>query len=100
MRTIGLVCMGAPGHFLPTLPLAHELTARGEVVLYFIPERYRDYVEAAGAIWQPYESSIMAGDRARPKRRVGAKVIQEAPGRFAQETAAAMPTLVERLAER
>lgn len=99
MSTFGFVCMGAPGHFLPTLAVAHELTARGDTVLYFIPERCRSHVEAAGAIWKPYVSGIIMGDSKRPKRRRGPELLQEAPIRFAQDTVAAMPHLVEQLTQ-
>jgi MGT family glycosyltransferase len=91
--------MGAVGHFLPTLAVVHELSARGEVVHYFIPERYRAHVEAAGAIWHPYGSTILVKDPDRPRRRNIDAVMAEVPCRFAEEMVAATPPLVEELSK-
>ncbi|QBD81378.1 hypothetical protein EPA93_37550 [Ktedonosporobacter rubrisoli] len=44
------------GHVNPTLALAEELIARGEQVIYYLPEEFRASVEATGAIFRPYES--------------------------------------------
>jgi MGT family glycosyltransferase len=42
------------GHVNPSLPLVAELTRRGHQITYFITEKYRARVEAAGAQFQPY----------------------------------------------
>jgi MGT family glycosyltransferase len=42
------------GHVNPSLPLVAELARRGHQITYFITEKYRARVEAAGARFQPY----------------------------------------------
>lgn len=44
----------AHGHVNPSLPLVAELVRRGHSITYFITQRYRAAVEAAGAVVQPY----------------------------------------------
>jgi MGT family glycosyltransferase len=43
------------GHVNPTLAIAQELVARGEQVIYYLPEPFRAAVEATGATFHPYE---------------------------------------------
>lgn len=98
MSTIAFVCMGVVGHFLPTLPVVRELASRGEAVVYFIPERYRAQVEAAGGVWQPYGSEVLVSKDRRPRRRKSPSLAEVAT-LLALDTAASLPALVERLAE-
>jgi MGT family glycosyltransferase len=46
----------AHGHMNPTLPLARELVNRGETIIYYTGEEFREKVEAAGAEFRTYES--------------------------------------------
>jgi MGT family glycosyltransferase len=41
--------LAAYGHITPTLPIVQELTDRGETVIYYLPESFRETVEAVGA---------------------------------------------------
>lgn len=43
------------GHVNPTLAIAQELVARGEQVIYYLPESFRASVEATDATFHPYE---------------------------------------------
>ena len=46
----------AYGHMNPTLPLTRELVNRGETIVYYTGEEFRDKVESAGAEFRTYES--------------------------------------------
>ena len=46
----------AHGHMNPTLPLVRELVNRGETIIYYSGEEFRERVEAAGATFRTYES--------------------------------------------
>jgi UDP:flavonoid glycosyltransferase YjiC (YdhE family) len=48
----------AYGHVNPTLAIAAELIARGEEVVYYLPERFRQTIEATGATFHPYQSAL------------------------------------------
>ncbi len=45
-------------HINPTLPLVQELIARGEEVIYYLTDPFKDAVEATGARFCRYESKI------------------------------------------
>ena len=51
-----LVYLGlpAPGHVNPTLPVVAELVRRGEHVIYYDSEEFRDPITATGAVFRPY----------------------------------------------
>jgi MGT family glycosyltransferase len=51
-----LVFFGEPGwgHTNPTLPLVAELVRRGERVIYYSVETFRESIERAGAVFRPY----------------------------------------------
>ena len=51
------LCMPAHGHLNPTLAVAQELVARGEEVIYYLPESFRATIEATGATFRGYEMS-------------------------------------------
>jgi MGT family glycosyltransferase len=45
-------------HINPTLPIVQELVARGEEVSYYLPERFRQKIEATGATFHSFETRI------------------------------------------
>jgi UDP:flavonoid glycosyltransferase YjiC (YdhE family) len=52
MATYVFMNLAAYGHITPTLPIVRELTDRGESVIYYLPESFRETVEAVGAQFQ------------------------------------------------
>jgi MGT family glycosyltransferase len=56
------ICMFLPfpayGPVNPTLAIAQELVSNGQTVIYYLPEEFRETVEATGAVFRPYESKI------------------------------------------
>jgi NDP-glycosyltransferase len=56
MATYAVFCTPGYGHVNPTLALAQELVARGQRVIYYLPEDFRPAVEATGAVFRLYES--------------------------------------------
>jgi MGT family glycosyltransferase len=59
MATYLFVTLPAYGHVNPSLALAQELVSRGQRVIYYLPEEFRESVEATGATFRPYESKLM-----------------------------------------
>lgn len=55
MSKYAFFCLPASGHLNPTLAVARELVARGEEVIYVLPESFRATVEATGASFRGYE---------------------------------------------
>jgi MGT family glycosyltransferase len=49
----------AYGPVNPTLAIAQELVSTGQTVIYYLPEAFRETVEATGAIFRPYQSQIL-----------------------------------------
>ncbi|HTK07860.1 MAG TPA: macrolide family glycosyltransferase [Ktedonobacteraceae bacterium] len=47
------------GHVNPTLALATTLVQRGQEVTYYLPEPFREAVQATGALFRPYDSKLM-----------------------------------------
>jgi MGT family glycosyltransferase len=45
-------------HANPTFPIVQELVARGDEVIYYLTEPFREAVEATGATFRSYESKI------------------------------------------
>lgn len=45
-------------HVNPTLPMVQELVVRGEEVIYYLTEPFREAIEATGATFRSYESQI------------------------------------------
>ncbi len=58
MSKILFINGNAHGHVNPTLALVKELTDRGEEVLYFSTEGFRNKIEAAGAAFMPYGEKL------------------------------------------
>lgn len=52
----------ADGHVNVTLGVVEELVARGETVVYYLPERYRAAVEALGAEVRTYETTVTSNE--------------------------------------
>lgn len=56
------LCMFLPfpayGPVNPTLAIAQELVSKGQTVIYYLPEEFRETVEATGAVFRRYESKI------------------------------------------
>jgi UDP:flavonoid glycosyltransferase YjiC (YdhE family) len=53
------------GHINPTLPLAEELVNRGEEVLYYSTEGFRERIEKTGSIFRVYRIPADADIRPR-----------------------------------
>ena len=49
-------CIPAHGHTNPTLAVVRELTARGHTVRYYTTEAFRAKIEAAGAVFVPFDA--------------------------------------------
>ena len=67
---IAFFCIPAHGHTNPTLAVVRELTARGRTVRYYTTEAFRAKVEAAGAVFVPFDAEaarpgMTAADGAR-----------------------------------
>lgn len=50
--------MPAYGHVNPTLAIVQELVKRGQDVIYYLPEQFKDAVQATGAVFRSYESKL------------------------------------------
>ncbi|HLZ60772.1 MAG TPA: macrolide family glycosyltransferase [Ktedonosporobacter sp.] len=48
----------AYGHVNPTLAIAQELVRRGEQVIYYLTEEFQATIEATGATFHPYQSTM------------------------------------------
>jgi MGT family glycosyltransferase len=46
------------GRVNPTLAVAQELVKRGQEVIYYLPEQYRDAVKTTGAVFHSYKSKV------------------------------------------
>ena len=67
---IAFFCIPAHGHTNPTLAVVRKLTARGHTVRYYTTEAFRAKVEAAGAVFVPFDAEaarpgMTAADGAR-----------------------------------
>jgi MGT family glycosyltransferase len=51
----------AHGHINPTVPIVNELVKRGETILYFSLEEFREKIEKTGAEFRPYSSQELEG---------------------------------------
>lgn len=76
----------ATGHVNPTLPIAQELVQRGEQVIYYLTEEFRAAVEATGAIFRPYASSLFDNMQSPPVPM---------PLRMAEESRRVLPQVLE-----
>jgi MGT family glycosyltransferase len=51
----------AHGHINPTLPIVNELVKRGETIIYYSTEEFREKIEKTGAKYKPYSFSLPQG---------------------------------------
>ncbi len=86
----------AHGHVNPTLAVVQELVARGDEVLYYVPEEFRQTIEATGATFRPYES--MLSNPQMPADQ-GQNFANSMPFRLANESAAVLPQVLESIRE-
>ncbi|MED4797605.1 glycosyl transferase, partial [Priestia megaterium] len=47
------------GHVNPTVALVEELVKKGEEVVYYCIEEYRNKIEKTGALFRPYENFLL-----------------------------------------
>src|SRR5579872_1234947 len=50
--------MPAYGHVNPTLAVVQELVKRGQEVIYYLPEKFKEAVQATGAVFRSYETKL------------------------------------------
>lgn len=58
MAKIAYIGIPAHGHTNPTLPVVHELIARGHQVLYYNSESFRAKIEPTGVDFRPYPAAL------------------------------------------
>jgi MGT family glycosyltransferase len=88
------------GHVNPTLAVVEELVTRGEEVIYYVPEGFKDAVEAVGATFRPYELDL--SNMAPPAMGQGGQMpgfqMQNAlPFRMIKESQRILPQVLEQL---
>ncbi|MGB8455342.1 MAG: hypothetical protein WCD89_23800 [Anaerocolumna sp.] len=49
----------AHGHINPTLPIVNELVKRGETIIYYSTEAFREKIEKTGAKYKPTVSLFL-----------------------------------------
>jgi UDP:flavonoid glycosyltransferase YjiC (YdhE family) len=47
------------GHVNPTIALVEELVKKGEELVYYCIEEYRNKIEKTGALFRPYENFLL-----------------------------------------
>lgn len=57
MKILFLICP-AHGHVNPTLPVAHELVARGEEVVYYLTDEFKERVERTGSLFRRIDNTF------------------------------------------
>ncbi len=91
------------GHVNPTLAIAQELVARGEQVIYYLPETFRPAVEATGASFRLYEGEAFKHLRSgQPAFTPGKKVdtslmVGRMMETMVQESVSMLPQLLEEM---
>ncbi|MEZ4663541.1 MAG: glycosyltransferase [Caldilineaceae bacterium] len=63
MSKIVILTPPAYGHINPTLPVAQELVRRGEQVIYYCTEEFRQPVEQTGAAFYPYPEHMLSAEQ-------------------------------------
>jgi MGT family glycosyltransferase len=85
------------GHVNPTLPVVQELVARGERVIYYLTEEFRVAVEATGATFRPYKSSM--GQMKAPSNFSFSDMTRNSsnimPLRMVDEASSVLPQIIE-----
>ena len=87
----------AYGHVNPTLAIAQELVRRGEQVVYYLTEEYQATIEATGATFHPYQSTM--NNRQPPSRLPGnpIAVLRAMPLMRVKESQQVIPQVLERI---
>ena len=80
--------MPAYGHVNPTLAIAQELVRRGQEVIYYVPELFRETVQATGASVRCYDSQMNIG---------GSIVPSIALAKFSEEARHVLPQVLDHL---
>ncbi|MED1612460.1 hypothetical protein P4U81_25760 [Bacillus paranthracis] len=62
MATVLMFNFPGEGHVNPTLALIEELVKRGEEVVYYCVEEYKEKIEKTGALFRPYENFLAKVD--------------------------------------
>ncbi|PWW02910.1 MGT family glycosyltransferase [Paenibacillus cellulosilyticus] len=75
MARILFINAGSEGHINPTIAVVQELIARGEEVMYFCIEAYRERLEQTGAVVRTFDDqqfirAFISGGRTYPLERV------------------------------
>ncbi len=89
----------ASGHVNPTLAIVEELIKRGEQVVYYLPERFRQTIEATGATFHAYQDTLFthehkqAGSPVNPAH--GDQRLAMLPTMMIQESLQVVPQLLE-----
>ncbi len=96
MSTYVFLNIPALGHINPTLPIVDALTSHGETVIYCLPDKFRETVEAVGAKFQtfPRETLFNSADSRDDKSR-GDERIALIPFAMAWSSMDVVPQLVE-----
>ena len=89
----------AYGHVNPTLAIVAELIARDEQVVYYLPERFRQTIEATGATFHPFQDTLFTRQQEQFAPRVrpanGDQRIAMLPVLMIQESSQVIPQLLE-----
>src|SRR5216683_8255734 len=84
------------GHVNPTLAIVEALVARGEDVVYYLPEPFRRTIERTGATFRTYKSELFAQERAPSVSPAnGDQRIAMLPMMMIQESMQVLPHLLE-----
>ncbi|HTK11035.1 MAG TPA: macrolide family glycosyltransferase [Ktedonobacteraceae bacterium] len=91
------------GHVNPTLAIAQELVARGEQVIYYLPETFRPVVEATGATFRLYKSEAFTAMLSRApavmlsKKEYSSEMLGGMMNMMVQESFNSLPQLLEEI---
>ena len=96
MSTYVFLNIPARGHINPTLPIVRELSARGANVIYFLPEPFRELVEAVGGKFQALQNHTRSGSTGSGTAKpLGDDQIAILPFAMALRSTLVVPQLVE-----
>ena len=92
-----ILVAAAYGHVNPTLAVAQELVRRGEQVVYYLPEEFRTSVEATGAAFQPYQSTMGKMQRPGGLPKDANLIFRALPLMRIKESQNVLPQVLERI---
>jgi hypothetical protein len=95
MSKVVFVEMPASGHVNPTLPIAQELVRRGEQVIYYCDDEFRDRIEQAGATFRPYPTGCLTSRDIALATQTGD--LLRVPGVILRATHTLQPFMVDEL---